>query len=134
LRGRGGSGFLRFRIACEVDRIAVEANLTLKILKERVERDRVTEKERETRDERESAVWRGLEEAGECERRDEAASNMGKNSVAGLSGKGEEAMQLAAVKQQYIEHMDSLRAEVMVSCTQSGKSLQSISDPIALAL
>jgi hypothetical protein len=117
-----------------VDRIAVEANLTLKILKERVERDRVTEKERETRDERESAVWRGLEEAGECERRDEAASNMGKNSVAGLSGKGEEAMQLAAVKQQYIEHMDSLRAEVMVSCTQSGKSLQSISDPIALAL
>ncbi len=43
---------MRFRIACEVDRIAVEANLTLKILKERVERDRVTEKERETRDER----------------------------------------------------------------------------------
>ncbi len=28
LRGRGGSGFLRFRIACEVDRITVEANLT----------------------------------------------------------------------------------------------------------
>jgi hypothetical protein len=59
---------------------------------------------------------------------------MGKNSAAGLSRKEEEAMQLAAVKQQYIEHMDSLRAEVMVSCTQSGKSLQSISDPIALAL
>lgn len=125
---------MRFRIACEVDRIAVEANLTLKILKERVERDRVAEKEREARDERESAVWRGLEEVRECERRDEAASNMGKNSVAGLSGKEEEAMQLAAVEQQYVEHMDGLRAEVMVSCTQSGKSLQSISDPIALAL
>ncbi|KAH8954092.1 hypothetical protein BDL97_08G061500 [Sphagnum fallax] len=39
---------------------------------------------------------------------------MGKNSVAGLSGKGEEAMQLAAVKQQYIEHMDSLRAEELL--------------------
>ncbi|CAK9277367.1 unnamed protein product [Sphagnum jensenii] len=39
---------------------------------------------------------------------------MGKNSVAGLSGKEEEAMQLAAVKQQYIEHMDSLRAEELL--------------------
>ncbi len=114
-----------------MDRIAVEANLTLKILKESQERQ--SDRERK-RDARESAVWRGLEEARECERRDEAASNMGKNSVAGLSGKEEEAMQLAAVKQQYIEHMDSLRAQVTVSCTQSGKSLQSISDPIALAL
>lgn len=47
---------MRFRIACEVDRIAVEANLTLKVLKERVERDRVTERKRDERRERERCV------------------------------------------------------------------------------
>jgi hypothetical protein len=37
---------------------------------------------------------------------------MGKNHEAG-SGKEEDAMQLAVAKQQYGEHMDSLRAEVI---------------------
>jgi histidine-containing phosphotransfer protein len=38
------------------------------------------------------------------------SSDMGKNHEAG-SGKEEDAMQLAVAKQQYGEHMDSLRAE-----------------------
>jgi hypothetical protein len=41
------------------------------------------------------------------------SSNMGKNHEAG-SGKEEDAMQLAVAKQQYGEHMDSLRAEVII--------------------
>jgi hypothetical protein len=38
---------------------------------------------------------------------------MGKNHEAG-SGKEEDAMQLAVAKQQYAEHMESLRAEVII--------------------